>query len=155
MKGSNNYASHAETSNVPDFDGLTIEIQAEEACFEVAVYNFLRWETEILASCLLYSCVPVQYQGPKLVIPRDLSGRQLFVFESSEGENDLPLLDQLAYIHAALFSYDPPSEFGAEYFLDRLFQFKSDFLSIAVAPTREFWMHVLESKDQGDHSERR
>lgn len=74
---------------MPDFDGLTIEIQAEEACFEVAVYNFLRWETEILASCLLYSCVPVQYQGPKLVIPRDLSGRQLFVFESSEGENDV------------------------------------------------------------------
>lgn len=75
--------------NMPDFDGSTIEIQAEEVCFEVAVYNFLRWETEILASRLLYPCVLVQYQWPKLVIPRDLSGRQLFVFESSEGENDV------------------------------------------------------------------
>lgn len=71
------------------FRRVTIEIQAEEVCFEVAVYNFLRWETEILASRLLYPCVLVQYQGPKLVIPRDLSGRQLFVFESSEGENDV------------------------------------------------------------------
>ncbi|KJK74171.1 hypothetical protein H634G_10542 [Metarhizium anisopliae BRIP 53293] len=118
--------------NLPDFDGLTIEIQAEEVCFEIAVYNFLRRETEILASRLLYPCVLVQYQEPKLVIPRDLSGRQLFVFESSEGENDL------AYIHAVLFSYDPPNKFGAEYFLDRLFQFKSESLSIAVVPTREF-----------------
>ncbi|KAH0593951.1 hypothetical protein MHUMG1_08274 [Metarhizium humberi] len=102
-KGPNNNCFHVKTSNMPDmaarlarghvnmpdFDGLTIEIQAEEVCFEVAVYNFLRWETEILASRLLYPCVLVQYQGPILVIPRDLGGRQLFVYESSEGENDV------------------------------------------------------------------
>ncbi len=49
-------------------------------------------------------------------------------------------------MRAALFRHDPPHDFTAKYLLERLFVFMPDSLSVPVAPTREFWMHVLESK---------
>lgn len=49
-------------------------------------------------------------------------------------------------MRAALFHYNPLLDFAAEYLLNRLFDFKPESLSMAIAPTREFWMHVLESK---------
>ncbi|KAG5749517.1 hypothetical protein H9Q69_008737 [Fusarium xylarioides] len=160
--------------NMPGFDGFPIDLQASEARFEVAVYNLLKQEPGVRISRLLYSRIPIQHPGSMFAIPQDLAGRRLFVFESSAGSNNvwadlsptervwpspfylyhtrakrleqLLLLDQLARIRAALFSYNPPREFAAEYFLDRLFKFKPDSLSIPVAPTREFWVHVLEAK---------
>ncbi|KAK0713928.1 hypothetical protein B0T26DRAFT_813701 [Lasiosphaeria miniovina] len=69
---------------------------------------------------------------------------------------ELLLLEQLARVRAALFRYDPPRDFAAEYLLERLFKFIPGSLSISVAPTREFWMHMLECKinatiqDKGD-----
>lgn len=65
---------------------------------------------------------------------------------SAKSRHQLLLLYQLARMRAALFRYDPPRDFVAEYLLERLFKFMPDSLSIPVTPTREFWMHVLESK---------
>ena len=42
--------------NMPNFDGLPIEVQAPEARFEVAVYELLLSEPNILASRLLFQC---------------------------------------------------------------------------------------------------
>ncbi|KAL8895229.1 MAG: hypothetical protein Q9207_008252, partial [Kuettlingeria erythrocarpa] len=179
-KGSNNYGFHLKTSNrpdllarlargdvnMPDFDGFPIEKQVPEALFEAAVYRLLRSEPEIRASHLLYYRAPKQNPGPRLSTPRNLNGRRLFVFERAEGGNNVwddlnangkcLLLGQLAYIRAALFRYNPPVDFAAKYLHDRIFNFKPESFDVPPAPTREFWVHVLESKiqatirDEGD-----
>lgn len=74
---------------MPDFDGFPIETQVPEALFEAAIYEFLRSESDIRASRLLYYRVPVQHPGPRLAIPSDLTGRRLFVFEKAEGMNNV------------------------------------------------------------------
>ncbi|KAJ5093225.1 hypothetical protein N7456_009086 [Penicillium angulare] len=56
------------------------------------------------------------------------------------------LLHQLATIRASLFHYNPPPNFTTRYFLSRVFEFMPESLSLPIAPTREFWMHVMESK---------
>lgn len=49
-------------------------------------------------------------------------------------------------MRAALFRYNPPPDFVAKYLHDRVFKFKPESFAVPVAPTREFWIHVLESK---------
>ena len=56
------------------------------------------------------------------------------------------LLDQLARMRAALFNYCPPSGFAVKYLYSRIFDFKPDAFRLPVAPTREFWIHVIQSK---------
>ncbi|KAL2066784.1 hypothetical protein VTL71DRAFT_1208, partial [Oculimacula yallundae] len=170
QKGSNNYGFNLATSdgsnivarlargdvNMPDFDGFAIEKQVPEAQFEAAVYTLLASNHGIRASTLLYYRVPVQNPPPRDTIPEDLTGRRLFVFKRAEGvnnvwtsltaDNKLALLDQLACMRAALFHYELPLDFASQYLLDRMFDFKPETLSMPVASTREFWMHVLESK---------
>jgi len=75
--------------NMPNFDGFPIQAQVPEVKFEVAVYELLRSEPNILASCLLYHRVPVQHDGPRLDPPQDIAGRRLFLFEKAEGENNV------------------------------------------------------------------
>lgn len=75
--------------NMPDFDGFSIETQAPEALFEAAIYELLRSESNIRASHLLYYRVPVRHPDPRLAIPSDLAGRRLFVFEKTEGVNNV------------------------------------------------------------------
>ena len=75
--------------NMPNFDGFPIEVQVPEARFEVAAYELLRAEPNILASRLLYHRIPVQRIGPRLDVPRDIAGRRLFLFEKAEGENNV------------------------------------------------------------------
>ncbi|RDW86613.1 uncharacterized protein DSM5745_03255 [Aspergillus mulundensis] len=169
-KGSNNYGLHLKASNrpdlmarlargdvnMPDFDGFPIEWQAPEAAFEAAVYDLLRTEPAIRASRLIYHRVPVLHPGPNRSIPLDLAGRRLFVFEKAEGRDKvwrelskpdkLRLLDQLATVQAALFHYTPPLDFAQRHLLDRLYDFMPETLSHPVAPTREFWLHVMEAK---------
>lgn len=58
----------------------------------------------------------------------------------------LCLLNQLASMRAALFHYNPPPHFVAKYLLSRLFKFMPKSLYLRVAPTRDFWIHVMESK---------
>ncbi|KAI1130650.1 3-hydroxybutyryl-CoA dehydratase [Nemania abortiva] len=179
-KGSNNYGFYIKASdrpdmvarlarddvNMPDFDGFSIERQVPEVQFEAATYELLRCEPEIRASRLLYYRVPVQKPGRQVSKPTDLLGRRLMVFERAEGTNkvwaDLSagsksiLLNQLAYMRAALFKYDLPLEFAAKYLHDRTFDFKPKSLSMPVAPTRKFFIHMLEEKikatirDSGD-----
>ena len=75
--------------NMPNFDGFPIEVQVPEAKFEVAVYELLRSEPDIMASRLLYHRIPVQHIGPRLDPPKDIAGRRLFVFEKAEGKNNV------------------------------------------------------------------
>ena len=75
--------------NMPDFDGCPIEKQGPEALFEAALYELLRPESNIKISHLLYYRAPVQHPSPRLAIPRDLAGRNLFVFEKTEGVNNV------------------------------------------------------------------
>jgi hypothetical protein len=49
-------------------------------------------------------------------------------------------------MRATLFNYNPPADFVAKNFHNRLFDFKPDAFTKPVAPTREFCLHVLESK---------
>lgn len=49
-------------------------------------------------------------------------------------------------MRAALFKYNPPLVFSTEFLHKRLFKFKPESFSVPVAPTREFWLHVFESK---------
>lgn len=51
-------------------------------------------------------------------------------------------------MRAALFRYDPRLDFAVKYLHDRIFNFKPESFAVPVAPTREFWIHVLESKIQ-------
>jgi hypothetical protein len=74
--------------NVPNYDGFPIHVQVPKAKFEVAVYELLRSEPNILASCLLYYRIPVQHTSPRLDL-QDISGRRLFLFKRAEGENNV------------------------------------------------------------------
>jgi len=56
------------------------------------------------------------------------------------------LLDQLADIRAALFDFMMPDELAENFLHGRLFKFKPAEFAVPVAPTREFWMHVLTTK---------
>lgn len=49
-------------------------------------------------------------------------------------------------MRAALFCYNPPHEFVVKYLHERIFNFKPESFAVPIAPTREFWIHVLESK---------
>ena len=69
-------------------------------------------------------------------------------FVSHTNDHQLILLDQLAHIRAALFCYELPPNFAAKYLRERIFEFKPESFAVPVALTREFWMHVLESKIQ-------
>ncbi len=75
--------------NMPDYDGFPIQMQVPEVKFEVAVYELLRSEPDILASSLLYYRIPVQHVGPRLDPPQDIAGRRLLLFEKPEGEKNV------------------------------------------------------------------
>jgi hypothetical protein len=74
---------------MPDYDGFPIHVQVPEAKFEVAVYELLCSESNILASRLLYHRIPVQHFGPRDDLPRDIAGRRLSLFERADGENNV------------------------------------------------------------------
>lgn len=75
--------------NMPNFDSFPIDVQVSEVKFEVAAYDLLRSEPNILASHLLYHRIPVQHAGPKLDVPQNIAGRRLFLFERTEGEKNI------------------------------------------------------------------
>jgi len=58
----------------------------------------------------------------------------------------MTLLKQLAHMRAALFKFNPPPEFVAQFLHDRIFDFKPESAPIAVAATREFWIAEFEAK---------
>ncbi|RAL61120.1 hypothetical protein DID88_010459 [Monilinia fructigena] len=56
-------------------------------------------------------------------------------------------ITQLAHVRAAaLFRYTPPLDFCLIWLHERLTKPKPDSFSVPIAPTREFWISVLESK---------
>jgi hypothetical protein len=95
--------------NMPNYDGFPIQVQVPEVKFEVAVYELLRSEPNILASRLLYHRIPVQHVGLRLDPPQDIAGRRLFLFERAEGENNVsrdlsPEQKVRAYVSNLLYS---------------------------------------------------
>ncbi|KAF1348661.1 hypothetical protein BDV97DRAFT_377450 [Delphinella strobiligena] len=135
---------------------LKSDREVSEVLFEAATYELLRDRSGIRASRLLYYRCPVQHPGAKVTVPRDLSGRRLFVFQRAAGVKNVweeltvdsksILLDQLAHIRAALFRCHLPLEFAAKYLHERIFDFKPESFATTLAPSRAFWMHVLEAK---------
>ncbi|KFY82602.1 hypothetical protein V498_08533, partial [Pseudogymnoascus sp. VKM F-4517 (FW-2822)] len=142
--------------NTPDFDGFPIQKQIPEAKFEVAAYELLRSEPQILMSRLLHHRIPVQHVRPSIDVPRDIHGRRLFVFERADGENNvfkdlgprekMQLLTQSAQIRASLFNFNLPFNFAADWFLVLLFEQKPELLPVPVTPTREFCVALFTSK---------
>ncbi|KAJ7175738.1 hypothetical protein C8R46DRAFT_1174511 [Mycena filopes] len=101
--------------NWPGYGGPPVDEQAAEVEFEAAMYRLLRGQPDVLASNLLYHRRPVRQ------IPLDLLGRQIFVFEKAEGDNNvwpaaqnkrLAILSQCAAIRAALFRFPVPLDFA-------------------------------------------
>ncbi|KAK1248583.1 hypothetical protein MKX08_006803 [Trichoderma sp. CBMAI-0020] len=169
-QGSNCYGFHIKLSkgkdivarlargdvNMPGFDGFPIDVQVPEVKFEAEVYKLLLPETDILVSRLLYYRIPKLYEGPKLERPEDISGRRLFVFQRSEGENNVwhtlklnqqsCLLEKAAHIRASLYKYEVSSEFASTWLRELLFEQKPERFPIPVAPTREFCIVLFISK---------
>ncbi|KAJ9197698.1 hypothetical protein DTO164E3_5552 [Paecilomyces variotii] len=169
-KGSNNYGFHIKLSNRPDivarlargdinmpnYDGPPIQVQVPEVKFEIAVYELLRSEPNILASRLLYYRIPAQHVSPRLDMPQGIVGRRLFLFEKAEGENNVwqdlsseqkaCLLTQTARIRASLFNFNLPLDFATTWLRERLFEQKPKSLPTPIAPTREFCISLFTSK---------
>ncbi|UKZ67459.1 uncharacterized protein TrAtP1_008618 [Trichoderma atroviride] len=142
--------------NMPGFDGFPIDVQVPEAKFEAEVYKLLLPETNIMVSRLLYHRIPKLYEGTKGERPEDIAGRRLFVFQRSEGENNVwrtlkldqqsCLLEKAAHIRASLYKYEVSSEFASTWLRERLFEQKPETFPIPVAPTREFCITLFTSK---------
>lgn len=75
--------------NMPGYDGFPIHVQVPEAQFEAEVYDLLQSEPNILASRLLYYRIPIKHEGPSIGRPKDIAGRRLFLFQRSEGDNNV------------------------------------------------------------------
>ncbi|KAF4636483.1 hypothetical protein G7Y89_g1591 [Cudoniella acicularis] len=149
-KGSNNYGLHLQLPN------RAFSRKLPEAEFEAAVYRLLRSEPDMPVSKLLYYRIPVQHAGPRLSPPQDILGRQLFVFEKAEGENNTwrhldigqkaNLLAQAARIRALLCNFNLSLEFATTWLRERLFEQKPKKFPIPVAPTRSFCNALIKSK---------
>ena len=74
--------------NMPNYEAFPIDSLVSDVKFEAAIYELLRSDASILASRLLYHRVPV-HVPPRLNVPQDIVGRSLFLFERSEGENNI------------------------------------------------------------------
>jgi hypothetical protein len=74
---------------LPEKRLFPFDVLVSEVKFEAAVYELLRLEASIFASRLLYHRVPVQHVPPPLNVPQDIAGCQLFLFERSEGEDNM------------------------------------------------------------------
>ncbi|KAG5333150.1 hypothetical protein C0989_006195 [Termitomyces sp. Mn162] len=142
--------------NMPNYVGFPFEMQGPDVEFEAAVYSLLRSDPVIVVSRLFYYRVPIRSEGPKLSIPKDITGRRLFLFERAEGEKNVweelgpddktHLVTQSAHIRASLFNLNLPSDFVSEWFLKRVFGDKPEVLPIPVSPTREFFVAFFMSK---------
>ncbi|KAG6878964.1 hypothetical protein C0992_006258 [Termitomyces sp. T32_za158] len=139
--------------NMPNYVGFSFELQGPDVEFEAATYRLLRSDPVIVVPRLLYYRLSVQYPAPRLSIPKDISGRRLFLFERTEGEKNVwsklspddkaHLLTQVARIRASLFNLNPPPEYVSEWLAQRLFL---EVLPTPVAPTREFLMTLFTSR---------
>ncbi|KAG6810278.1 hypothetical protein H0H92_012607 [Tricholoma furcatifolium] len=149
--------------NVPTFCGDDVFVQSFHVNFEATIFELFRSHPRIPTSPLLY------YRAPSRDFtygrPRHIDGRRIFLFEIAQGRKldwrqDLATDDrqniaiQAGRIRAALFNFNPPQDFIAHYFLDRLYWPKPKRLNISVAPTRRFWIHVLESQLKATIKER-
>ena len=74
---------------MPNYDGFPMHWLRSEAQFEVTVYKLLRPVSQIHASHLLYHRLPIQYPTPRLHLPEDIAGRRLFLFQRTQGENNV------------------------------------------------------------------
>ncbi|KAG6017606.1 hypothetical protein E4U43_000739 [Claviceps pusilla] len=170
--GSNNYGFHLKLSNgidvvarlargdvnMPGYDGFPIHVQVPEAQFEAELYDLLQSEPNILASRLLYYRIPIKHEGPDTGRPKDIAGRRLFLFQRSEGDNNVwrtlspaqmsTLLGQAAHIRASLYNFQVPDAFASAWLHKRIFEQKPESFPIPVTPTRDFCVTLFTSKIQ-------
>lgn len=62
-------------------------MQVSKVKFEVALYELLRSEPNIMDSYLLNYRILVQEVGPRLDVPQDIIGRCLLLLKRADGEN--------------------------------------------------------------------
>jgi hypothetical protein len=74
---------------MPNFDGFPTASQVSEVKFEAATYDLLQNEPTLRASRLLYHRIPIERPGEHVEVPKDILGRRLLVFESSEGDKNV------------------------------------------------------------------
>ncbi|KAJ7494758.1 hypothetical protein B0H11DRAFT_1910712 [Mycena galericulata] len=116
-----------------------VQEKVDQAAFEAAVYKLLHPTSEIKVSHLLFHRLPVwQVSENRNERPDHLIGRELFVFEKANGDNNC------ASIRAALFSFEVPLDF-AKMWLPKCPPSAKVVPSI-VAPTRDFAISFLVAK---------
>lgn len=74
--------------NSPGFDGWLFHVRVLEANFELAAYELLRSEPNLLSSRLLYHHTPVQQVVSRLDLCQDIAGYRLCLFERAERANN-------------------------------------------------------------------
>ncbi|KAJ6589124.1 hypothetical protein B0H19DRAFT_1014234 [Mycena capillaripes] len=122
--------------------------------FEAEIYRLFRLHPEVLTSNLLYHRAAT-YRPDTLnrLLPRDVLGRALFVFQKTPGVNNIwpddagkrfSLLQDCAHIRAALFSFALSADFVASWLARRPPCPKS--IPVDISPTREFAIAFLAAK---------
>ncbi|MCJ1349392.1 hypothetical protein MMC31_007632 [Peltigera leucophlebia] len=129
----------------PNYSCLPFHVQVSKAKFEVALYELLRSEPNIMASNLLTYRILVQQVGPRLDV------RCLLLLKRADGENiqwwDLSPKERLFSRPVCLLSQPLSARHCSTSFSRlRLFQQKPKLLPIPVAPTREFCIALFTSK---------
>ena len=71
----------------PKYIFLPFHVQVRKVKFEVALYELLRSEHNIMASNLLNYCILVEQVGPRLDVPQDIIGRCVLLLKRAHGEN--------------------------------------------------------------------
>lgn len=75
--------------NMPKYSAWPFPGVLSDHNFEAAIYDLLRSEANIRVSRMIYHRIPLQHQGPRTEVPRDILGRGLILFEKAAGENNV------------------------------------------------------------------
>ncbi|KAJ7629364.1 hypothetical protein DFH06DRAFT_1056959 [Mycena polygramma] len=130
-----------------------VKQQVYDVEFEAEIYRLLRPHPEVLTANLLYHRAPTYEVDAPDAPPRDTLGRALFVFEKTQGVNNVwpddadkrrLILQQSACVRAALFSFVVPTEFIVSWLARRPPCAKS--IPVDIAPTRDFAVAFLAAK---------
>ncbi|KAJ7074471.1 hypothetical protein C8F01DRAFT_25482 [Mycena amicta] len=150
-----NWLNYEDAGRLDDL----VNQQIVDVEFEAAVYRLLAQHCEVLAANLLFCRAP-QYRRSSgrepSMPPQDVQGRALFVFEKTEGLNNvwpsaqsqkLLLLEHCARIRSALFSLILPRDFVCTWITRRPPCTSANFLgNVHIAPTRAFALAFLTAK---------
>ncbi|KAF4448934.1 3-hydroxybutyryl-CoA dehydratase [Fusarium austroafricanum] len=75
--------------NMPLYAGFTLSWLHKHIDFEAATYEILQEDSDVPTDRLLYCRHPVQHELRKELIPDDMTGRRLMIFEMAKGQGRL------------------------------------------------------------------